>query len=103
MRLHKLHDVFLVENEPEEDNASKNIDAFAQLIQCFDDRSLSLVLSDARQGRWQESFANTEESLHVRIRLDLVKHLMIKISKRSFTLRFDDSMSSFSSEKKIKI
>ena len=29
-------------------------------------------------------------------RLDLVKHLMIKISERNFTLRFDDSMSSFS-------
>ena len=33
------------------------------------------------------------------IRLDLVKHLMIKISETSFTQRFDDSMSSFSSEK----
>ena len=31
----------------------------------------------------------------------LVKHLMIKISERNFTLRFDDSMSSFSSENKI--
>ena len=28
---------------------------------------------------------------------------MIKISERSFTLHFDDSMSSFSSEKKIKL
>ena len=35
------------------------------------------------------------------IRLDLVKHLMIKISETSFTQRFDDSMSSFSSEKDI--
>jgi len=34
MRLHKLHDVILAKNEPEEDNVSKNIDAFAQLIQC---------------------------------------------------------------------
>jgi len=48
MRLHKLHDVILAENEPEEDNVSKNIDAFAQLIQCLDDRSLSLVKRDAR-------------------------------------------------------
>ena len=38
----------------------------------------------------------------LRIRLDLVKHLMIKKSERNFTQRFDDSMSSFSSEKKIK-
>ena len=37
------------------------------------------------------------------IRLDLVKHLMIKISERSFTQRFDDSMSSFSSEKRINL
>ena len=35
-------------------------------------------------------------------RLDLVKHLMIKKSERNFTQRFDDSMSSFSSEKKRK-
>ena len=38
----------------------------------------------------------------IRIRLDLVTHLRIKISERSFT-RFDDSMSSFSSEKRIKL
>ena len=31
--------------------------------------------------------------------LDLVKHLIIKISERSFTQRFGDSMSSFSSER----
>ena len=37
------------------------------------------------------------------IRLDLVKHLMIKISQTSFTQRFDDSMSSFSSEKRINL
>ena len=30
------------------------------------------------------------------------KYLMIKISERSFTQHFDDSMSSFSSEKRIK-
>ena len=29
-------------------------------------------------------------------------YLMIKISERSFTPRFDDSMSSFSSEKRVK-
>ena len=36
---------------------------------------------------------------NIPIRLDLVKHLIIKISERSFTQRFDDSMSSFSSKK----
>lgn len=45
MRLHKLHDVILAEGEPDED---KNSDAFAQLIQCLDDRSLSLVMRDAK-------------------------------------------------------
>ena len=37
-----------------------------------------------------------------RIRLDLVKHLIIKISETSFTQRIDDSMSSFSTEKENK-
>ena len=36
MRLHKLYDVIQAENEPEEENVSKNIDAFAQLLQCLD-------------------------------------------------------------------
>ena len=34
---------------------------------------------------------------------DLLKHLMIKIRERNLTQRFDDSMSSFSSEKRIKL
>lgn len=51
MRLHKLHDVVLEENEPEEDNVSKNIDAFAQHIQCLDDRSLSLVMPGTMAGK----------------------------------------------------
>ena len=38
----------------------------------------------------------------IRIRSYLVKHLIIKISERSFAQRFDDSMSSFSSEKRVK-
>ena len=36
---------------------------------------------------------------NIRIRLHLVKHLMIKVSEICLTQRFDDSMSSFSSEK----
>ena len=47
-RLHKLHEVILAEGELDEENAVKNIDAFAQLIQCLDDRSLSLVMRDAK-------------------------------------------------------
>ena len=34
--------------------------------------------------------------LQDRIRLHLLKHLMVKMSQKSFTQRFDDSMSSFS-------
>ena len=48
MRLHKLHDVILAEGELDEENRVKNIDTFAQLIQCLDDRSLSLVMRDAK-------------------------------------------------------
>ena len=42
------------------------------------------------------------KQLSVRIRLHLVKHLRIKMSEKSLTQRFDDSMSSLSSEKRIK-
>ena len=38
----------------------------------------------------------------IRIRLDLVKYLMIKTSEKSWTQCFDDSLSSLSSEKRIK-
>ena len=48
LRLHKLYDVILAEEEPKEGDLEKNIDAFAQLIQCLDDRSLSLVMRDAK-------------------------------------------------------
>ena len=41
--------------------------------------------------------------INIRIRLQLVKLLMIKISEISLTQRFDDSMSSFSSEKNKKV
>ena len=39
---------------------------------------------------------------YIRIRLHLVKHLRIKMSEKSLTQRFDDSMSSLSSENRIK-
>ena len=50
-----------------------------------------------------EFILNTTATFSTGIRLDLVKHLIIKISERSFTQRFDDSMASFSSENKIKL
>ena len=45
MRLQKLHNVFVSEENPD---VEKNAEAFAELIQCLDDRSLSLVIRDAK-------------------------------------------------------
>ena len=45
MRLHKLKDVIL--SEDEDVDQEKNEEAFAELIQFLDDRSLSLVMRDA--------------------------------------------------------
>lgn len=47
MRLQKLYNVVLAEEEPKGD-VEKGIDAFAQLIQCLDDWSLSFVMRDAK-------------------------------------------------------
>ena len=43
-----MYDVILAEEEPNEGDVERNIDACAQLIQCLDDRSLSLVMRDAK-------------------------------------------------------
>ncbi|KAJ8017639.1 hypothetical protein HOLleu_44809 [Holothuria leucospilota] len=51
MRLQKLHDVIV---QPEGENGdvpvdrAKNAEAFAELVQFLDDRSLSLVMRDAK-------------------------------------------------------
>ena len=46
MRLQKLYDVFVPgDKQPE---APKKADAFAELVQCLDDRSLSLVIREAK-------------------------------------------------------
>ena len=47
MRLQKLKDVLMSESWDEETNASKNEEAFAELIQFLDDKSLALVMRDA--------------------------------------------------------
>ena len=47
MRLQKLKDVLLSESWDEEANASKNEEAFAELIQFLDDKSVALVMRDA--------------------------------------------------------
>ena len=51
MRLQKLYDVFVKSPSEKEDEApdeAKQADAFAELVQCLDDRSLSLVIREAR-------------------------------------------------------
>jgi len=47
MRLQKLKDVLVCGSWDEEANASKNEEAFAELIQFLDDKSLVLVMRDA--------------------------------------------------------
>ena len=51
MRLQKLYDVFVkspAEKADEDPDEAKQADAFAELVQCLDDRSLSLVIREAR-------------------------------------------------------
>ena len=52
MRLQKLHNVILPESEggvnDDELDTERNAEALAELVQCLDDRSLSLVLRDAK-------------------------------------------------------
>ena len=50
MRIQKLHEVFLPVEGNEPLNAEKNAEASAELIQCLDDRSLSLVIRDVMDG-----------------------------------------------------
>ena len=48
MRLQKLYDVFVPENSESSPSAAKKADAFAELVQCLDDKSLSLVIRETR-------------------------------------------------------
>ena len=48
MRLQKLYNVFVPSEEDTEASAAKKADAFAELVQCLDDRSLSLIIREAR-------------------------------------------------------
>ena len=49
MRLQKLYDVFVrLESEKDPPDEGRQADAFAELVQCLDDRGLSLVIRDAR-------------------------------------------------------
>ena len=48
MRLQKLCYVFVSDEEDAETSDSEKAGAFAELVQCLDDRSLSLVIREAR-------------------------------------------------------
>ena len=49
MRLQKLHDVVIpAADEKEEPSEEKKASAFAEMVQCLDDRSLSLVIREAK-------------------------------------------------------
>ena len=47
MRLKKLHDIIKPSDTTADVDASKNADAFAELVQFLDNRSLGLVMRDA--------------------------------------------------------
>ena len=49
MRLQKLHEVVVrAEGEKDTPDAGKLANAFAELVQCLDDRSLALVIREAK-------------------------------------------------------
>ena len=50
MIIQKLYDIFVPSPDECELDAAKNADAFAELVQCLDGRSLSLIILKAKDG-----------------------------------------------------
>lgn len=48
MRLKKLYDVFVLNTDGSAPSAAKKADAFAELVQCLDDKCFSLVIRESR-------------------------------------------------------
>ena len=48
IRIQKLYDIFAPSPDEGELDEAKNADAFAELVQCLDDRSLSLIIREAK-------------------------------------------------------
>ena len=48
MTIHKLYDIFVPSPDECELDAAKNADAFAELVQSLDGRSLSLIILKAK-------------------------------------------------------
>ena len=44
MIIQKLYDIFIPSPDERELDAAKNANAFAELVQCLDNRSLSLII-----------------------------------------------------------
>ena len=62
MRIQKLYDIFVPSPDERELDAAKKADAFAELVQCLDDRSLSLIIREAKdEGR--KSVESTSRAL----------------------------------------
>jgi hypothetical protein len=47
MRIQKLYDAFVPSADERELDEARNETAFAELVQCLDDRSLSLIIREA--------------------------------------------------------
>jgi hypothetical protein len=48
MRIQKLYKIFVPSSDEDELDEAKNTDAVAELVQCLDDRSLSLIIREAK-------------------------------------------------------
>ena len=48
VRIQKLYDIFVPSSDERDLDGAKNADAFAELVQCLDDRSLSLIIREAK-------------------------------------------------------
>ena len=60
MRLQKLHEVVVrVESAKEVPDAGKLANAFAEVVQCLGDRSLALVIREAKEEKPYKSCENT--------------------------------------------
>ena len=57
MRIQKLHEIITQEGALDADGESKNADAFAELVQCLDDRE-SQLSDEGCQRRWQRIVTN---------------------------------------------
>ena len=63
MRLQKLYNIFIPSSSERELDEAKNADAFAELVQCLDDRSLALVIREAKDNGRKALVDGSERTL----------------------------------------